>query len=348
MELTVLIMMNKKLHILLVAMLLATGCEKENNIPDNTPAELELNVGIGTMESRVAAIPGTAFARESEINVVLTDYDETTTNYNTSGIYVYKNQGVAGVWLPKNITAPLQLSDKDAMVLAHHPSTLPIGASYDVTSKLFTLAVTASLPFGDLTAGEYNSDNSFWFQFVSGEPKEEVFMAEGEIDYMHGKMTNQTAVTATNKMAQLKMNHALTMVVFNLFKSDQNPSPCVVKSITVKNINSSGALSKGTFGIHDGQFTKTDAMEYHRSMNNFPDKSYFGMMLFPAEITKNQVVVEFLVDNQIYTLPIEPCKWDAGYVNLYRVRFSPARAELVDVVKVVDWGVGTDKEFDIN
>lgn len=341
-------MTTKKLHILLVAMLLATGCQREKEIPDTPPAELQLNVGIGTMESRVAAIPGTAFARESEINVVLTDYDGSTTNYNTSGIYVYKNQGTAGVWLPKNINTPLQLKDHDAMVLAHHPATLPAGASYDVTNKLFTPAVTTSLAFGDLTAGQYNSDNSFWFRFVAGKQQEEVFMAEGEIDYMHGKMTNQTPVTAGNKMAQIKMNHALTMIVFNLFKSDQNPSPCVVKSITIKNINSSNALSKGTFAIHDGRFTKTDAVEYHRSMDNFPDKSYFGMMLFPAEITENQVVVEFLVDNQIYTLPIEACKWDAGYVNLYRVKFSPARAELVDVVKVVDWGVGTDKEFDIN
>lgn len=341
-------MKNIKLHILLAAILLSTGCENGKDIPNNTLAALQLNVGIGTLESRATAITGTAFVRESEINVVLTDFNGGTTDYNKSGVYVFKDQGAGGVWLPKNIAAPLQLSEKEAMVLAHYPALLPTNASYDVTTKLFTPAVATSMAYGDLLAGEYNSDNSFWFRFVTGNPQSEVFMAEGEIDYMYGKMTNINAVSTADKLAEIKMNHALTMVVFNLFKSDINPSPCVIKSIKIKNVNSATALSKGAFSIHDGGFTPTSAVEYNRTMDNFPDNSYFGMMLFPATIGSDDVIVEFMVDNQIYTLPIEACAWESGYVNLYRVRFTPARAELVDVVKVVDWGTGTDREFEIN
>lgn len=341
-------MKNIKPHILLAAILLSTGCQQSKDTPNSTTTDLQLNVAIGTMESRAAAISGTEFMRESEINIVLTDYVGTTNNYNRSGIYTYKDQGSGGVWFPKNIKTPLQLSEKEAMALAHYPAQLPVGASYNVATKLFTPVVTTSLAFGDLLAGQYNSDNSFWFSFAIGTPQNEVFMAEGEIDYMHGKMTNAQAISTDDKLAQIKMNHGLTMVVFNLFKSDQNPSPCVVKSIKIKNINSANAISSGTFSIPNGEFLPTNAVEYNRTMDNFPNNSYFGMLLFPAAIQNNEVIAEFMVDNQIYTLPIDGCEWDAGYVNLYRVRFTPARAELVDIVKVIDWGTGTNKDFEIN
>lgn len=342
-------MINSKIYILLITILLSTACRKSKDMPDNTPAALQLQVGIGSIKGRTTAIPGTTFTRESKINVVLTDYDGNTTNYNNrSGVYTYKDQGAGGVWLPEIIAAPLQLNANEAMVLAHYPAQLPVGASYNVTTKVFTPAVNTTLAFGDLLAGDYNADNSFWFSFKSGDPQTEIFMAEGEIDYMYGKMTNMQPVSSASKLAQIQMNHGLTMVIFNLFKSDLNQATSVVKSIKVKNINSATALQEGTFSIPDGGFTPSGAVEYARTMDNFPDNSYFGMMLFPATIAANQVVVEFKVDNQTYTLPIEAGQWKAGTVNLYRIRFTPARAELVDVVQVVDWGAGTDKEFEIN
>lgn len=340
--------MNKRVYIrLFCAMALLAGCNTGSDVTDSTTAALELKVGIGSMETRGVVVSGNTFDRESKIKVVVTDYDGGVSKYNDKANYIYKDQGGAGVWLPEN--SVLQLGTDNAMVSTHYPADLPSGADYNTTTKIFTPVLTTSLNFGDLLNGEYNADNSFWTSFKDGDPKFEIFMADGEIDYMQGKMTNAQAVTKDSKLAQIQMNHNLTMVIFNIFKADMNPAPCVVKSIKVKNVNSAKALCTGTFTIPDGTFTPSaTAIEYVRTMDNFPNNSYFGMMMFPATIAANQVEIEFLVDDQIYALPIEACEWKAGYVNLYRVRLTPVKAELVDVVSVKDWGTGTDKEFEVN
>ena len=348
------IMIKRDLYIVLIATTLLAGCNKVAMEPtdNNTSALLELNVGIGAVESRAAAVSGTQFARESQINVVLTDYNGGNTDYNNaSGVYVYKDQtGTGGLWLPVDSEKPLLLKNQGAKVWAHYPAKLPSGASFNITAKTLTPANVETKAYGDLMAGEYNSDNSFWFSFKSGEAKREVFMADGETDYMYGSMTNTEAVTSVKKTAQIKMEHCLSIVVLHIFKSDNNTAPCNITKLTIRNTTSSTTLKSGVFSITTGALTAGTATKYIRTMNNFPisEELNFGMMLYPATIANGEVEVEIVADGQQYILPITACSWQSGFVNLYNIRLTPVSAELVDMVTVVDWGGGSDKEFDLN
>lgn len=319
--------------ILLLLLLSLAACSQESISQDSNLHPLELEVGFDHIATRTTVIPGTTFTHESKIKVGIFNSDGVNTVLNQQATYIYKNPiGATGSWVPLN-TDKLSVIDVDMDVLAHYPATI----TADWTAKTITPNLPNEMGFGNLLE-DYNSSDSYLVEFQTGKTTE-VLLAPNEVDYLTGEGIN--GPYNKNKLkVQIKMRHALSMVVFHIFKSAENTAPGNMKSITVDNLdNTSGPLRKGSMALKANRFTPAaDAMSYKRTMSNAPDGCYYGMMVYPATIAADQVRVTIEIDNFLYTVNVPAThSWEAGKVILYNIKVNPTGAELLDLINVSDW-----------
>lgn len=322
------------IFILLLLLLSLAACSQESISQDSNLHLLELEVGFDDIATRTTVIPGTTFTHESKIRVGIFDPNDNTNVLNRQATYVYKNPiGATGSWVPLKNAEKLGVLDAEMNVLAHYPTT--------ITANWGAKTITPNLPnemaFGNLLE-DYNSSDSYLVAFETGKTTE-VLLAPNEVDYLTGEGINGPYNKDKLKV-QIKMRHALSMVVFHIFKSAENTAPGNMKSITVGNLdNTSGPLRKGSMALETNLFTPAaDAMTYKRTMSNAPDGCYYGMMVYPATIAADQVQVTIEIDNFLHTVNV-PARhsWEAGKVILYNIKVNPTGAELLDLINVSDW-----------
>lgn len=337
---------NRSILMLYTAALL-TGCNAElpDGPTDTDTVPLEITTGIESQVHTRSTVFGTQFSHETRIQVIGINQ---STNNLTTATYACKNpNGTSEAWVftDKGIT----LSSDNTRVLARYP----VGGSSTIDATSFTPGMKTTQAIGDVS--KYNSDNSFSTRFgKTGGDLQEVVMANEEEDYMTGTDQHEADGspvyrTKSNKEAILTMKHCMAIAVFHVKKSPLNTNPGIVKSLLIQNKDANnGPLRKGKFDFETNNFTPDDRVEYKRTMNNFPDGCYYGVMVYPADMGANSVAIELEVDLITYHFDLPAKKWNSGTILLYEIELLPTKAKLMDTVQVFDWEIGQTYTFEIN
>lgn len=326
--------------------MLALSCSKQEGEPqppvDTTPVPLQVSVGVQAATTR-SVITGTAFPHGEAINIILNDAGGTT-SYNGIELpyrFTKPSDGAAGVWmpvLPDGQTEGLMMKSEAATLLAHYPATLPTGASVNKPTATLTPAVAAEQDFGTPANGNYRSYRLRVNSTAAPAATEDVYLSQSEVDYLTGSVAS---VTNSSGTVSIPMKHLLAMVVLRV---DKNPaddaSLCEMKYMTLTNkAGASTPMTDGTFSILDGSFSVgSTAQTYRRTMDGFAAGTNFGMLVYPATIaTAGDVVLEFRVDYQRYTIDMPAKEWTPGSVTLYKVKIEGNQAILDKTIHIKEW-----------
>lgn len=334
------------LLIVIVATQLCTGCSSEALPTVEKPIEkpthqaaLTVDVQMDTPQTGRAVVTGNAFSHESMINVLLVDAQAGESAYENAQLpYILKDPNSnGGAWVPSTESG-LEVKEAEAQVYAHYPDVLPLGSSIDLTKRSLVVDLPLIRAFGKME--EFNSENTLWLEFVAGEGEKEVLFSEAETDYMTGVGTNVTAKAPDQKATTIRMKHALSMVVIKAYKVPENTAPGHLKEITFSNrVANRGPLKKGSFSLANNQFTSDPSAftSYTCTMEGYPLETYYAMMVYPATITSNEVVMTVKVDQSIYTIPVPAKMWQSGKIILYHLKLNATNIELTQPVGLIDW-----------
>ena len=337
---------NRSILMLYTAAIL-TGCNAESPVgsTDIDAVPLEITTGIESQVHTRSIVFGTQFSHEARIQVIGINQ---STNILTTATYACKNpNGTSEAWVFTD--KGIALSSDNMRVLARYP----VGGNSTIDATSFTPGMKTTQAIGDIS--KYNSDNSFSTRFGNtGGDLLEVVMANEEEDYMTGtdqRETNGAPVyrTKTNKEVFLTTKHCMAIAVFHVKKSTLNTNPGIVKSILIQNKDANnGPLRKGKFDFETNAFTPDDRVEYKRTMDNFPDDCYYGVMVYPAKMEASSVTVQLEVDLITYHFDLPAKTWESGTILLYEIELLPTKAKLMDTVQVFDWEIGDTHIFEIN
>lgn len=178
--------------------------------------------------------------------------------------------------------------------------------------------------------------------------------AQETCDYMYGTHAiGQRAVNSTSPLVLLRMNHALSLISFQLSLDKNKAGAFILSAVQVGNKPGGTTLaSEGTLDITTGDITGTVS----RSTSAFTalsltnpviliNKKYcdpMQLMVIPTsgKIKTGEVEALFTINGEIYKFNIPAnTQWEKGKKYLYKLSFNGRSLQLREV-SVTDWSPG--------
>ena len=142
----------------------------------------------------------------------------------------------------------------------------------------------------------------------------------------------------TTSAVKLKMNHALSLLTFNIVPVSGNASQ--LKSIKVGGKN---FYKTGTMNVKDGKITTGESGEVKVDFNKALEKGGFkrdlpGVWAIPFNTKAGAVDVEFVIDGKTYSLVMPEVDMKQGYQYIFRLaltanglEFDPSKTETISL-----------------
>ncbi|GAB6119086.1 hypothetical protein JCM30204_02340 [Dysgonomonas termitidis] len=183
----------------------------------------------------------------------------------------------------------------------------------------------------------------------------EIPVQSGQTDYMYGTHTpGQAAINKDNRTVNLTMNHALTLVQFNIYKANY---PWQGKLVAIRIYNApdktvvhySGKLNIQTGEISDLAGTDRTVQINSTSLLMIPDdkstdeKDYMKLLLIPTLPTslRGEVIITFDIDGKEFSWEVPAgTQWKQGTKYTYDVLLNGNELRIGEV-KIADWINGT-------
>lgn len=174
-------------------------------------------------------------------------------------------------------------------------------------------------------------------------------------DYMYGThAVGQKIVNSLSPMVLLNMNHALSLLSFQLNMPEETGGNYRLSSIQVGNKAGGNALiCKGMMDIRNGEITRVAGCRNSTRLN-MPEaitltKDYCNVqqiMVIPttAPIAEGDIEVLFTINGKTHTYKIpSQTIWEKGHKYLYKLTFSGESLTLNEVT-VADWIQGNGED----
>lgn len=179
--------------------------------------------------------------------------------------------------------------------------------------------------------------------------------SDSQIDYLYGThTTGQSAINNGNPVVNLTMRHALSLVQFNIKKSNY---PGTGKLTKIEIANSTGKTklyNEGLLNIRSGSIIYTTGKNKAATISNDAGLYYLGetfptnenqcpsVLVLPVNALDQdgEVVINFTIDSKVYTyrLPAGTI-WRGGTKNIYSVTLNGSGLVIGNVV-IQDWTTG--------
>ena len=175
-----------------------------------------------------------------------------------------------------------------------------------------------------------------------------------QTDYMYA--TKVTGISNRQATAALTMNHALSLVQFNLKKQNYT-GPGQLTAIKIANkAGGSALISQGTLNIQTGTIAKGASKEAVTKATNLPqtigtwsESTYPKMLVIPTSATAatGDIVISFTVDGLVYNWNVPSgTAWEQGKKNTYTVTLKGTEL-VVSPVTIEPWDTGLTQSGDI-
>lgn len=325
--------MNKQKNILrymywaLPCAMLFAGCENGISQENTEPVELQVNPMVATTRSAIQEATSMA-----NVAVYATGTDYTSDKSNNYAVYTYSG----GNW-SNSATDKIFLTNEKATIYGYYPTDARYNADLNISVTLLE-GTEATI----ITAVENATGTA-------------IASATSEVDCMWATPVSDVSNAANKNKVSLKMNHALSMVSFRVYKDASYKGPGSLTKFIVENAASKNMLSKGTkpkMKITDGTITPgtTQNAKYTRTIQSgytlpsiSTDSKKFSILVLPTDVSigDDNIKVTFTVDGADYSVNLKAPtasgtngKWLAGNNNLYTVKLGGTEPEVtVDVTK---------------
>lgn len=339
----------------LPCMLLATGCEKDTE--SNEPVELQIAPTVAVTRSVIEGGEQTATKNTIMQNVAVyaTGDDYTKAKSNNHAIYLLSS----GSWSSTGSDL-IYLTNKTATIYAYYPAYKSDGTTFQPISE-DDVTTSSTIPISVL-------ESSAAITVVDNATGNAIAAANGEIDYMYATSTTASNQTAS-KSITLTMKHALSMVSFRIYKSENYHGEGKLTQIVLRNTTGNSVLSKGststTMNVTSGAITQNTptAATYTRTIDGTytlgtveSEAKKLSILVLPitdSAIQDGKIEAVFTIDQTPYTAAIKAPtetgtegKWKPGNNNLYTVKLSGTALE-VTKVEVTAWSEVAGGNLDI-
>lgn len=171
-----------------------------------------------------------------------------------------------------------------------------------------------------------------------------------QTDYLYA--TPATGISNRRSTAALVMNHALSLVQFNL-KTENYSGAGQLTAIKIANKSGGKSLiSQGTLNIQTGAIAKgtsteavTKATNLPQTIGNWSENTYPKMLVLPTSATAaaGDIVISFTVDGQTYNWNVPAnTAWEQGKKNTYTVTLRGTEL-VVSPVTIDPWDTGLNQ-----
>ena len=170
-------------------------------------------------------------------------------------------------------------------------------------------------------------------------------------DYMYGTHTlGQAAINKDNQTVNLTMNHALSLIQFNIYKTNY-PWEGRLTSVRIENASGKSIVHySGKLNIQTGEITDLSGTDRGIQINSsllliIPEDKSEGqkdnvqLLLIPTAKTSSpgDVIVTFEIDGKKFNWEIPAgTQWEQGTKNIYDVLLNGNELRIGEV-KIADW-----------
>lgn len=169
-------------------------------------------------------------------------------------------------------------------------------------------------------------------------------------DYMYGTHAiGQKAINNTSPVVLLSMNHALSLISFQLKRANSEDRAFLISSVQVGNKPGGTTMAgEGTMDISTGEIISSTTGNMNAStlltlhqpillVNTYCDALQLKVFPLSKQIGANEVEVLFTINGTIYKYEIPAnTHWKKGKRYLYKLNFDGKSIQLEDLT-VADW-----------
>lgn len=171
---------------------------------------------------------------------------------------------------------------------------------------------------------------------------------------MYGTHTpGQAPINKDNRTVNLTMNHALTLVQFNIYKTNY-PWQGRLDAVRINNAPGKEVVYySGNLNIRTGIISDLSGTDHNIQVNSSPlmyipnekitdEKYYVKLLLVPSRKTSSpgEAIITFDIDGKEFTWKVPAgTEWKQGTKNTYDVQLNGNELRIGDV-KIADWTDG--------
>lgn len=292
-----------------------------------------------TDESKYAAIESIS-AKEKPLRIITRILTTQSANF----VQEFTEGSEIGLLVTREKDGGLYDDDSDYINVRAHASLISNKISWQQTPEVH-------LTFDPATVYAYYPYQSQMNLSVASIPVKLSADATETPDYMYGThAVGQKIVNSLSPMVLLNMNHALSLLSFQLNLPDGENGDYKLNAIQVGNkAGGSALICKGIMDIRNGEITRVAGCRNSTRLTLPEPVNLAGdycepkqIMVIPtiAPIAEGDIEVIFTINGQSYKYQVPAAtKWDKGHKYLYKLTFSGESLSLNEVT-VTDWVQG--------